>query len=966
MSNLIQTNVFFIFTILTNFALLTEEKYNIQKLEEFSMTKYSWNIKEKYIYYLDIDNYNLEDENVIQILRNDYYYVNNLTISEIDESIIYDNNSDINIIETIPKVFHIKYKLKPKRYYYEILIKKRKENQKYFVLLIEPNITKNNTEFELSVSCKIPQINLQKHDIAEGKYFSQEYEMDNQIEKFIKFNISNISLENHNLILFVFDQGVSSFYINNLTSYDKRTPLFIFEKNLTKDKNHIIYLSLLGQANKTTFQIKLDDHDISYIYSSNRKITSFYVERINCTKDFYIIESYFDVQEKISNDILYLDVNPIYGDYDIFYFDNFIGNISDIFSYDSNNMEKIEGIKQIKAELTGLKLVCKNPSLFSIRYLPQNINLNISEGKEITCNMEFNEFNNNFIYLDDISKEYKFYFGFYKMNVNDTYQTNIFLNPKSNQPEILFLTTIKNETEIYKKLYYEKGKGNIDYSIQTHRKNINFKIFLISNQYYLNIVEGLTKINLVNKAIAFKVRKDIIFDYFIFKAYSHNKSHQIPIHYELKIVEKKFIEKDKVMQGINAFRNYYQREIYMRFSNPYNKFNSRVKEDDYVYLLVEFHIKDEVYPIYVDIRYYYNDKIVSIEETKPKILLDQKEYKIYGNKNNEIVENILLNINKCNYLKNYSIETYYENNNNLVFTEKIINERTILFHKNLYNNSKIILYANNSNETNNDFISNNGFNNILSEKASYYSNGDIYMNYFSFQKDLNDLLQITKDYSITCEDNNNKEISFKWNSYILNPQKEFPVNYSIYILPQDSPINSICQMSLIPPNISLINNNNYNIELEKGKYKISIIASIVNKNFPLITFYDFLNFEVPNRINIKLIIIISISSLALIIGTVLLFFFCKRNKKKDLLENIRLSRQTRLLSMLGFDGNNENEGILFKNEDDEMNYNNNKNEEDENDIDDKDDKEDEKLLDKSDELKDVDEKNFNDFSMDLD
>ena len=284
----------------------------------------------------------------------------------------------------------------------------------------------------------------------------------------------------------------------------------------------------------------------------------------------------------------------------------------------------------------------------------------------------------------------------------------------------------------------------------------------------------------------------------------------------------------------------------------------------------------------------------------------------------------------------------------------------------MYNNSKIILYANNSNETNKDINSNNGFNNILSEKASYYSNGDIYMNYFSFQKDLNDLLQITRDYSITYEDNKNKEISFKWNSYILNPQKEFPVNYSIYILPQDSPINSICQMSLIPPNISLINNNNYNIELEKGKYKISIIASIVNDNFPLITFYDFLNFEVPNRINIKLIIIISISSLALIIGTVLLFFFCKRNKKKDLLENIRLSRQTRLLSMLGFEGNNENEGILFKNEDDEMNYDNNKNEEDENDTEDKDDKEDEKLLDKSDELKDMDEKNFNDFSMNLD
>ena len=960
MSNFIDKNLFFLLTILSSFALLTREQYNIQKLEEFSINIYSWNIKEKYIYYLDIDNYSLEDENVIQILRNDFYYINNLNICEIDESIIYDNNSDIDILETIPKAFHIKYKLKPKRYYYEILIKKREENQKYFVLLIEPNITKNNSEFEISVSSKIPQINLQKSDIADGKYFTQENEMHTKIEKFIKYNISDISLENHNLILYVFDQGVSSFYINNLTSYDKRTQLFIFEKKSTQEKNIIVYLSILGQADKTKLQIMLDDHDISYIYSSNRKITDYYIERINCTKDLYIFESYFDVQEKINKENLYLDVNPIYGDYDIFYFDNFIGNVTDIFSYDSKNMEKIEGIKQIKADLTGLKLVCKNPSLFSVKYLSQNINLNISEGKEITCTMEFNEFNDNFIYLDDINKEYKFYFGFYKIDTNDSYQTNIFINPKSVNPDLLFLTTKTNETEIYKKLYYEKGKNNIDYSIQTHKRNINFKIFLISNQYYLNVVEGLTKINLGNKAIALKVRKDIIFDYFIFKAHSFNISNQIPIHYELKIVEKKFIENDKVMQGINAFRNYYQKEIYMRFSNPYNKFNSRIKEDDYVYLLVEFHNKDEAYPIYIDIRYYYNDKIVTIEETKPKILLDKKEYKIYGNKNNEEVKHILLNINKCNYLKNYSIETYYENNNNLIFTENIRNKRNILFHRNLYNNSKIILYANNSNETINE---NN--NNILSEKASYYINGDIYMNYFSFQKDLKDLLQTTKDYTITYEDNKKKEISFKWNSYLLNPQKEFPVNYSIYILPQDSPINSICQMSLIPPNISLINNNDYNINLEKGKYKISIIASIVNDNFPLITSYDFLNFEVPNRINIKLIVILSISGLVAIIGIILIFVLCRRNKQKDLLENMRLSRQTRLLSMLGFEDNNEKEGILFKNDDDELNYNINKNEKDDNDIDDKDDKEDKQLLDKSEELKDIDEKNFNDFSMDM-
>ena len=349
--------------------------------------------------------------------------------------------------------------------------------------------------------------------------------------------------------------------------------------------------------------------------------------------------------------------------------------------------------------------------------------------------------------------------------------------------------------------------------------------------------------------------------------------------------------------------------------------------------------------LYIDLRYYYNDKIISIEETKPKIILNKKEYKIYGNNNVEI-DNILININKCKDFNNYSIEAYYENNNNLIFFKNITDKRTLLFHKNIYNNSKIIFYSNESDKD------------IFLEKASYYENGDIYMNYFPFNKNLNNLLQITKEYSISYKDINSEKISFKWNPYLLNAPPEFPINYSIYILPQNSPINSICQMSLIPPNISLINEINYNIELPKGKYKISIIASIINNNFPLVTFYDFLNFEVSKRINIKLIVIISLSSLILIIGTLLLFFFCKKNIKKTN-ENLRLEKQSKLLSALGFEVNNCKEGILFYNEDDDLNnqvYNsNNKNVNKS--------AENKKFLDISNELKDKNEKVNNNFSL---
>ena len=74
---------------------------------------------------------------------------------------------------------------------------------------------------------------------------------------------------------------------------------------------------------------------------------------------------------------------------------------------------------------------------------------------------------------------------------------------------------------------------------------------------------------------------------------------------------------------------------------------------------------------------------------------------------------------------------------------------------------------------------------------------------FPIKEEFYNILQTTKDFSISFEDSMN-ETTFSWNDYLLDmkDKKDFPINYSIYILPQDSPINSICQMSLIPPNIS--------------------------------------------------------------------------------------------------------------------------------------------------------------------
>ena len=276
--------------------------------------------------------------------------------------------------------------------------------------------------------------------------------------------------------------------------------------------------------------------------------------------------------------------------------------------------------------------------------------------------------------------------------------------------------------------------------------------------------------------------------------------------------------------------------------------------------------------------------------------------------------------------KTYFMKSYYEDDKNLIGEDKIKEKRNLLFYDNLFNNTRFILYSNNSSNTS----SNSNYSNSL-KQASYYENGDLYMNYFTLEESLFNSIKITKDYSITHKDNRNK-ITLKWNNYISNKKiiNDLKVNYSLYILPITSPINTVCQMSLIPPNTSLINKNSLKIGLSKGKYKIGIIASVINDEFPVVTFYDILNLNVPARINIFLIIIIVII-ICVIIFIIVLSLYCKKKSKN--MEDIRLSRMSHMISMakiLGYDNEQEEEILKNDEEDNLKNESNNKNNEEDN------------------------------------
>ena len=643
----------FVISIFLNLLKYSKEEITKTEIKNFTTEIITWNKAKEYIYYINISDYNVGDENVLQILNEDREILKNLMISEIDESILSNNNEDIKILNNLTNQLLKKYRTKTKQYYYEIIFKKR-EGQNNFVIYINPNLEINKTQVNFYLSKPIEQYNLYRENIDNENIFVETFNMDSNIETFFKFNIRNISLSNANIVFFVDNKLVSTFYKDYISLDEIKDRIFILEKNSTNELNHSIYLSLLGEMKKIKIQIVLDYHDIKYYYKSTEERNSFYIEKINCKNDLYI----FETNNCILEPSYHLQITPFYGDYKLIYYDNILTTkISDIF-IPSNEVIVTEKIKKIKTKFNILRLSCKTPTFLRIQYLKEYSIKNVTEGIEIISYMSFNRYEDNYILADDPSKKYKFYFGINgeSESNNKIIKVNLFMK---NLP-MTFLTNDQNQTQYSNEaifdIFYDKSfKKNI-YEFQTH-SDVYLKTYLISNQYYKNIVSGLTEITSETKAIAFKVRKDIIFDFFIMKLYSDDPIKNISCSYELKIVESKYIEKGKVMVGFNEIGKFQKNNIFLKFSNPYNKFDSKIKNEDYVFLLISFNnTNEDYYPVYTDIRYYYNDQIINIEESKPNILLSQKEYQIFGDSNNHEKNKVLLNINKCNITKDYYIK----------------------------------------------------------------------------------------------------------------------------------------------------------------------------------------------------------------------------------------------------------------------------------------------------------------------
>ena len=838
-----------------------------KEIKHGSLQNDYWSSGQSYEYYINITEYGLNEENIFEMYTKSDFYVfvymriyiilTNATIEEIINNKITPKASDLYIKNEKNYKLDITTGLN----YFYMPYKKTSIDQKFLIIYI--NQIKDyayNQEIFMSISNRIPKFYLNCTE-NNTKLFYGSLESRNDIHLYYKFELDKeIDLKINNIFFFVNDPTFPIFSTNLSSLITLENRLFIIKKNTNKISE--IYVGLKNLESKyMNLSINLDKNDYYLLEGEKREDKKLLIENLNCENKFYIIEYYSDLYDKEMQK--YLIINKLYGKYSLKYYKSFNNINFEDFSTEEEGIE-INGIQSIEGKLNIYILNCSLPTAIIFELFSNNsVPINLQEGKQYTTflnstlNLDmklslFYEYKKYLFYISILDKDY----------INKTQQLNCNFKYRDTTMQFILDKENKNHNET---IYLWK-----EHPLITVNSNEGAFIYyyLTSNRLFYNIVEGemtLDKEEMEN--LIFKIRKDLLFDSITFEAEAENR--MISVNYELKIINSKFIENNnKIMTSTPEINIPEANYIKLNVSNPYNKYDSIIADNDYdnyLYLLISFNDFIYTFPIYVNIKYNYNEEIIPISETKSEILLNEKDYEIYGDKNYLEKDKILFNINKCDSSKNYTFIHYYENYSIIMNKIHITENRNIILENNYYYNSKIKIIKEDNEETNiKSFV-----------PSEYYNIGDIIFNYFSVKEELYNGLIITKDFSIQYEDKMRAEIIINWNKFIDN--NYIDVNYSIFILPKNSIVNSMCQLSLIPSNKSVINTNKLEINLKEGKYKIAIIASVINKEFPITNMYDILFLNVSKRINIPLIIVLS--TLGFIIIIIVLFIICRKKRK---------------------------------------------------------------------------------------
>ena len=843
-----------------------------------------------YEYYIDITNYDINEQNVFEI----YGLNQDIDTDNINIYLLLTNITDIQLIKnnTIkPDLYNDRYYINSDNIqretisqmnYFFLIFKKTEISQNFLIILIECIY---KLEVYFYVGRRIPMISIEQKYQNEIELYTEKIEVRNDIRLYYKLNIDKIDKINNNIYFFLENNNIEEknfeviFFKNFSIVEPYKSNLLILEKNTINIKE--IYFGIIGNEDDSiliNLTIRIDNNKFYLIDKETREDIKLYIEDIKCDKDIFIIENYKNLN-KIKT---FLILEKLYGNFTLKYHNSF----EDLNFENLNPKNAIETTNNI-IELNGLNniyiLKCNIPSAFHFEIfydLYQPLELDIGGSIKTLIHPNYGQtakcinliIEKSLLYNYEICKYYK-----YKAHVS------------------VLAGNITNNT-IFETVYYSQGKDHYIYNENDYTELIfcdNFdkyyphiafwttdylfiEYYFSSNILYSNMAEGRATFNSYYPNSALKIQRDVSFDYISFEA---KCSQYIIGYYEIKLINDKDIESGSniVFVGLPKIKMPEDNIINLNFSNPYNKFESILNEEDLrnnFYLLLSFKIARTTIKINTNIEYINNNQKVPLSQTKSEIIKPETEYEIKSNKTNYKINNkILFNINKCGNSANYSLINYYQDKNNIIKETPILNTHEIITIDNIYSQSKMqLLKLSEKKESNKE---------EQIYPAIYYNEGDILLNYFYTNDHIINNLIFNTDFSISYEEKKWSDITLSWKQYIYkeeNSQKiNIATNYSIYILPKYSVVKTMCQLFLIPANKSLVNSTKVDIHLNEGEYKISIIANVINEEIPFNIKYETIELNIIKKFDIALMLILSTIGLIVILLVLYLIFRKKIN-----------------------------------------------------------------------------------------
>ena len=858
--------ILFYLIILVSSTLKNNQEIVPKELFHGIVKNDSWEIEKFYEYYLNISDYELYEENIFEIYGKNI----NINSSDIKLYLLLTDIKDVelikqgiikpNIEEDIYPISseNIKFDTLSNRTYLFIPFFKNSSLHNFLIILVE-NI--NNDQFDVIfyISKRIQIINIEPDNSNNIEVFTKEIEAKDDIRLYYKINIENIDLIQNNLYLFVnkFENETIVlevvYYLDFFSLYLIDFNIFTIEKNSLNISETYLGIKSKNNYNKERYvniSIRIDDNKFYYLSGYQREKSKIYVENMECNKDVFIFEDYL---ENNNTNSFYSILDELYGNFSLYYY----YPIKDL---NFENFDESDAIEISKKILKLYSLVnvyilkCFTPTAFHFEiFFNSDMPIYMPIGETIKTYLPSSRDYQSFVHLKNLNEFYEF-----KVKVrildDDIMRNRTLTCLFHNQRKDEEIDIIEPNYE-HKQLFYE---DYFDY----YYPHFSFKnsydmiveYYYTSNYLFKNIVEGRTKIDSLPFIASFKISKTELFDYILIEVESEEN---IIGEYELKLINKEDIEDETniVYVGLPRIWLPYSNSINLKFSNPYNKYDqiANIKsENNYFYILFVFYTESK--PIYLNIEYIYNEEIVNISPIKAEIILLKTEYEINLDDNNyRIKDKLLFNINKCNNLVNYTLFNYYENKQNILKETQITNSYQTIILDNRYKKSKMILNKELEEEIKNDSII---------YPAAYYNKGDILLNYFLIESSILKEIKFTSDFNINYEEETWSNIILYWKEYVYiesNDEKiNIATNYSIYILPKNSVVNTICQLYLIPSNKSIINSTKTKIYLNEGEYKIFIIADVIDENMPFKNIYNIMTLKIVKVINVTLIVILSV------------------------------------------------------------------------------------------------------------